>query len=254
MEKIDLLRPKVRQLAKELIDLCKESGYEIRVVETLRSIEEQDKLYAKGRTQPGEIVTNAKGGMSFHNYGVAFDICPIINGEFAWNRNDLFQIIGDIGTSLGLEWGGSWKGSWDKPHFEYSGGYKIEDFFNGRVDWTKFDTMAGNPPINESVPSVSVFSISRSLGYKMAGDDVKLLQQILNMDPDTQVATEGDGSPGHETKFFGALTEKAVQKFQVKHEIVQEGNPHTTGYGLVGPRTREALERVFKERLTRINP
>jgi peptidoglycan L-alanyl-D-glutamate endopeptidase CwlK len=38
-------------------------------------------LYAIGRTKPGKKVTKAKGGTSYHNYGLAFDIYPFINGK-----------------------------------------------------------------------------------------------------------------------------------------------------------------------------
>ena len=71
---------------------------------------------------------------------------------------------------------------------------------------------------------------------------MKRLQQLLNSDSDTRVASTGAGSPGSESQFFGALTEKAVQKFQVKYGIAKAGEP---GYGSVGPKTRAKLKEVF---------
>ena len=91
MAKLELLKPKVQELAEKLISECKNLGRQIIVTQTLRTIEEQDALYAQGRTRPGNIVTKAKGGYSLHNFGVAFDICPVVNGKAEWNDNALFK-------------------------------------------------------------------------------------------------------------------------------------------------------------------
>lgn len=140
MAKLELLKPKVRELAERLINECKNLGYQSTITQTLRTIEEQDALYAQGRTKPGNIVTYAKGGESFHNFGVAFDFCPIVNGKLDWNNLELFKKIGSIGKSLGLEWGGDWPTpKTDLPHFECKCGFTLKDFQNNKVDWKKFD-------------------------------------------------------------------------------------------------------------------
>lgn len=96
----------------------------------------------------------------------------------------------------------------------------------------------------ETAQSVSpVFNTTLLRG--MFSEAALQLQQLLNSDPDTQVATEGPGSPSNETTFYGSLTENAVQRFQVKHDIVSSGSPSTTGYGRVGPKTRIKLNEVF---------
>jgi len=100
------------------------------------------------------------------------------------------------------------------------------------------------PGIPSQVTGVSA-SFSRTLLRGMSGGDVKRLQQLLNSDPDTQVAASGVGSPGNETDFYGSLTAQAIQKFQAKYGIVSSGSPATTGYGLVGPATRAKLWVVF---------
>ena len=138
MAKLELLKPKIRGLAERLINECKNLGYQVTITQTLRTIEEQDALYAQGRTKPGNIVTKAKGGYSLHNFGVAFDICPIVNGKAAWNDTALFKKIGEIGVSLGLEWGGTWTSFPDLPHFQYLAGHSLADFRNNKVDWKKF--------------------------------------------------------------------------------------------------------------------
>lgn len=68
-----------------------------------RSIEEQNALYAQGRTKPGNIVTNAKRGQSNHNYGIAFDVAIWNGNTIVWDRD--WNKIGTIGKSCGLEWG-----------------------------------------------------------------------------------------------------------------------------------------------------
>ncbi len=138
MPNLNLLKPKVKALALELQKKCKEAEIDIVFTCTLRSVAEQNKLYAKGRTLPGKIVTNARGGESFHNYGVAFDICPVINGKAIFNDISLFNRVGKIGINLGLEWGGEWKKFIDKPHFQYTAGYSLNAFKNGKIDWRKF--------------------------------------------------------------------------------------------------------------------
>lgn len=138
MNKLDLLKPKVRRLALQLLAECRRQGLAAAITQTLRTIEEQDRLYACGRTAPGKVVTQARGGRSYHNYGVAFDFCPVKNGKADWKDLKAFDRIGAVGASLGLEWGGNWKGFKDRPHFQYVCGYSIDDFLKGKVDWKKF--------------------------------------------------------------------------------------------------------------------
>ena len=138
MNKLDLLKPKVKRLAEELIKSCKKEKIKILITQTLRAKEEQDILYAQGRTTKGSIVTNAKGGYSYHNFGVAFDFCPMVEGKPAWKNKKLFKQVGNLGVSLGLEWGGNWKTFQDLPHFQYRAGYTLKDFRNDKIDEDKF--------------------------------------------------------------------------------------------------------------------
>src|SRR3982751_4088052 len=90
--------------------------------------------------------------------------------------------------------------------------------------------------------SVSAATFSRSLKLGMKGADVLLLQQLLNKNPSTQVSLKGDGSPTHETTYFGLATYKAVIKFQelYKSEILTPAHL-TKGTGFVGPTTIKKL-------------
>ncbi|WP_438712313.1 M15 family metallopeptidase [Aquimarina muelleri] len=116
--RIDTLHPKIRTKAKEfIIRAQKELGIQLRVTSALRTWEEQTRLYNKGRSAPGKRVTNARAGQSYHNYGLAFDVVEIKNGKAIWN-NPNWQKIGELGKSIGFEWGGDWKKMVDKPHFQ----------------------------------------------------------------------------------------------------------------------------------------
>lgn len=130
--KIEDLHPHVASLCRKFIEQCKEAGVEVLVTSTYRDHESQNALYAQGRTAPGKIVTKAKGGQSFHNWKVAFDVVPLVNGKAIWNDEGLWRKIGQIGQEVGLEWGGNWKFQ-DKPHFQYTGGLTLADFQAGKT-------------------------------------------------------------------------------------------------------------------------
>lgn len=120
MRDITLCHPRLQVLAARLVDECNRKGLKIKIGETLRTVVEQNTLYAQGRTQPGNIVTNAPGSSysSYHQWGTAFDFYRN-DGQGAYNESGkFFDRVGAIGVSLGLEWGGNWKSIVDKPHFQ----------------------------------------------------------------------------------------------------------------------------------------
>lgn len=120
MRNISDLHPRLQELVAVLKVACAENGLVIGIGECLRTKAEQDALYAKGRTEKGSIVTNAKGSTysSMHQWGVAFDFYRN-DGKGAYKDTDgFFTKVGEIGKSLGLEWGGNWKSLVDKPHFQ----------------------------------------------------------------------------------------------------------------------------------------
>ena len=125
---LDELTPETRDKAKALIAGCLLEGIDIIVTSTYRSNESQAELYAQGRTTSGARVTNAGPGKSYHNYRVAFDVVPIVNGKAVWNDDDLWERVGAVGELADLEWGGSWTRFVDKPHFQNTGGLTIAQF------------------------------------------------------------------------------------------------------------------------------
>ena len=120
MRDITLCHPRLQTLAAELIKECAKQGLQIKIGETLRTVAEQDALYAQGRTKPGTIVTNAKGSSysSYHQWGTAFDFYRADGHGAYYDKDGFFTKVGKIGVTLGLEWGGNWKSITDKPHFQ----------------------------------------------------------------------------------------------------------------------------------------
>lgn len=144
LERIQLLHPKVRDEAEQIYkiiskELTGKSG--CRFTHTLRTFAEQNELYAKGRTKPGGIVTNARGGFSFHNYGLAIDIVLLkdnnldgIGEQAIWDtkvdidgdgKRDWIEVV-NVFKQFGWEWGGDWKFN-DPPHFQKTFGKSVRE-------------------------------------------------------------------------------------------------------------------------------
>lgn len=127
MRDINQLHPLLQVKVNELLELCKHNGISIKIGECVRTVAEQDALYAQGRSKPGAIVTNCAGATysSMHQWGVAFDFFLNMdidgdgqtNDDIYNNTTKIFEKVGKLGQSIGLEWGGSWKNK-DLPHFQ----------------------------------------------------------------------------------------------------------------------------------------
>lgn len=149
VDRIGLLHPTIRKSVLEMYSHCNEKllgkGVRLRFAYTLRTNEEQNALYAQGRTKLFDNagkrlgkVTNAKGGQSIHNYGLAFDIVIILDkdgdGKFetaSWDvkadndkngKSDWMEITNYF-KSKGWVWGGDWTTLKDAPHFEKTFGH-----------------------------------------------------------------------------------------------------------------------------------
>ena len=131
------LHPTVAAKATAHIAACKAEGIDLLITCTFRDREMQDHLYAQGRTDPGKIVTNAKGGQSAHNYKLAYDIVPMVYGKPVWNTTGddgkLWERVGELGEAQGLEWAGRWKTFREYPHFQFLGGHPLSYFQDGGV-------------------------------------------------------------------------------------------------------------------------
>jgi peptidoglycan L-alanyl-D-glutamate endopeptidase CwlK len=134
-QRVQLLHPSIRDEVKKLIEDA-ESGLPftaIRIVQGLRTFEEQDNLFSQGRTTPGNRVTNSKGGQSYHNYGLAIDFALIYdkdkNGTYeslSWDTLKDFDKDGEadwmevvnVFENAGYTWGGRFNSIKDNPHLE----------------------------------------------------------------------------------------------------------------------------------------
>ena len=131
--KIEDLHPKVAPMCRDFIERCKNAGIDILITSTYRDNESQAELYAQGRTVPGKKVTNAKPGQSWHNWRVAFDFVPIVNGKAQWNDTNTFNRCGEIAESCGLEWAGRWKSFKELAHCQFTGGLNLAAFQAGKT-------------------------------------------------------------------------------------------------------------------------
>lgn len=145
------LQPRVRAMAERLLADAAAAGIPLTVTFTLRSMATQAALYAQGRTCPGCVVTNARPGHSFHNYGLALDVVPsVLLALPSWGDTPAHQAhtdavwakLGVIGKALGFRWGGEFHSIKDRPHFEWSDGLTLAELRAGaRPSITTQDTV-----------------------------------------------------------------------------------------------------------------
>jgi len=133
------MRKDVADRTRAVITQMHAQGIYICVAQGFRSFAEQDALYAQGRTKPGNIVTNARGGQSNHNYGVAVDLCLYTQdgSDVIWTVEGNFRKVIAAMKGQGFKWGGDWVSFKDYPHFELYdvvGGQKPPADNGGAVD------------------------------------------------------------------------------------------------------------------------
>lgn len=129
---LDDLLPVVKLKAEAFKAACKAQNIDVLIYSTYRDNAAQAAEYAKGRSVPGHIVTNAKPGTSYHNWRCAFDFVPMVGGKEQWNDSALYLRCGIIAESVGLEWAGRWKSFRETAHCQYTGGLSISDLQAGR--------------------------------------------------------------------------------------------------------------------------
>ena len=150
---LTLLHPKLQALIPKIIAECAAQGLPVLITDGMRSKEEQDELYAQGRTKPGQIVTSVRYPNSMHNWGVAFDFCRNVKDREYDDTDNFFYRVAFVAKQYGLAWGGDWRSFKDKPHLqlaEYSadgttaylqGLYRTPEAFI--ATWKPAETVAG---------------------------------------------------------------------------------------------------------------
>jgi len=86
----------------------------------LRTAEEQNELYKKGRSKLDGFKKE-----SYHQSGNALDVVPYVDGAPSWDYDELMKVAvcmlqaaNDLG--IHITWGGSWTNGWDAPHYQVS--------------------------------------------------------------------------------------------------------------------------------------
>ena len=128
-------------LVNFMTELIKISPWNFKITAGVRTAEEQNRLYQKGRTAPGAKVTNVDGHklksnhqVKFDGLGYATDIGVIVNGEYkgSWKDFHYYQDIYNVAKEKGLlekygiEWGGNcWRTFKDAPHWQIKGADRV---------------------------------------------------------------------------------------------------------------------------------
>lgn len=125
IDKLAGVHPMLVEKVKRILYASAELGFPMLVTDGLRTDAEQAALYAKGRTAPGSIVTNADGVKKRSNhqakadgFGHAVDCCFLVNGRPSWDQKLPWALYGEMAKSQGLVWGGDWTSIVDRPHIE----------------------------------------------------------------------------------------------------------------------------------------
>ena len=137
------LHPDVKEKAELVKQIAWDQGILIRYTDGYRSFDSQDTIFQQGRTLPGPVVTNARSGQSYHNYGLAIDfVLTDAYGNAEWslerdaNGNGVsdWEDVGNIAKSVGFTWGGDWEDFVDYPHLQMDFDTSINDLQKGNHD------------------------------------------------------------------------------------------------------------------------
>lgn len=216
------VHPLVREKITKDIREAYSRGVYAQISSGYRSFAEQTRLYAKGRTAPGDVVTNAEAGESVHNYGLAVDFFIVSDdGQRAlWIVNQDWMTFVHIAKSMSFFWGGDWKSFVDNPHLQLTEGLGWRDLMAGSRPsfWGSYILPQG-PKAVDIVAAKADGLLERG----ESGQSVRELQKNLN-------------SLGYDLKvdgIYGQHTEDDVKDFQEKHDLKVDG--------IYGPNTRATL-------------
>lgn len=115
------LLPKAQIAVRKFLSVTKALNLDVKILSGTRTYDEQNFLYRKGRRgiKGQKKVTNARGGQSNHNFGIAWDIGIFDKGTYITTNKPYIDIAKLIMPSLeNLEWGGDWQSFKDVPHYQ----------------------------------------------------------------------------------------------------------------------------------------
>lgn len=177
--KLTGLLPVVKDATIKLIEHTYNLGIPILITQGFRTYAQQNDLYAQGRAKSGKIVTNAKGGYSNHNFGVAIDFCLLLSDgkNVSWDTlkdgnldslPDWSQVV-DVAKKLGFAWGGDWRSFKDLPHFEMTFGLTTEQYRAGK-----------RPTQTQINKAYKVINKVEGENEPMTADEKKLFDELKN--------------------------------------------------------------------------
>lgn len=217
MNQISDLHPRLQEKISALKSACNAKGLYIGISECLRTKAEQDALYAKGRTSPGNIVTNAKGSTysSQHQWGIAFDFYRN-DGTGAYNESgNFFENVGAIAKSIGLGWGGDWTSFKDRPHLYlpdwgstttklkqmYSTPEKFMSTWGNTNSNASFETSTTAASVSNQLVKTGQAHVNNFVQYGLSLDGIcgqntkkagiKVLQHAMNLDYGNTITEDG---------------------------------------------------------------
>ncbi|ASS95631.1 M15 family metallopeptidase [Peribacillus simplex] len=220
------MNPVVKASALEMVERAYTEGITVQISAGHRSLEEQAALYGQGRVYSYNgknysnlakpIVTNAKPGQSYHNFGLAIDYFIVSDdGKRAiWTVDSKWQRVAAIGKDLGFKWGGDWSSFKDYPHLEMTGGLSFTQLQAGKEPHLTFKLEKMEMPKTSKGDS-QIISIQNTLNSRY------------------KTAIEGDG-------FYGPKTRSALIK-GLQTELNKQFNKRLVVDGKWGPRTKTAI-------------
>lgn len=120
------LAVRAQRPAREFLQRVRAAGIGARIISGTRTYAMQDALYRQGRFgNPGPRVTNARGGQSNHNFGIAWDIGIFTAGGGYVTDGPPYDAAAAAGAAPELEWGGNWSSFVDKPHWQLATGLTL---------------------------------------------------------------------------------------------------------------------------------
>lgn len=213
----------VKASALEMIERAYTEGIAVQISAGYRSLEEQAALYGQGRiysyngknySDPAKpVVTNAKPGQSYHNFGLAIDFFLVSDDgrKAIWTVDSRWQRVAAIGKKLGFEWGGDWRTFKDYPHLQMTGGLTCTQLQAGKKPHltNRFKTTKGSKGDSQIIS----------------------IQETVNSRYKTNLAVDG---------FFGSKTRSALLK-GVQTELNKQYNHRLAVDGKWGPKTKSAM-------------
>jgi peptidoglycan L-alanyl-D-glutamate endopeptidase CwlK len=222
LERLDQLQRSVREAGLSAFQEAEEKGLGVMIASGLRTYAEQNELYAQGRTKPGKVVTNAKAGESYHNFGMAFDFCVVQRGQAVWDQtHPHWKQFVRIAKSHGFDWGGDWTNP-DYPHLQIKNALSLSSL--------KTRYPSGFVPGQAESHWLSRDELPLKRGHKNGRK--KLVSRLQR-----RLGIEDDGR-------FGEDTEEAVRAWQATHDEKGETVRRGSGLpddGIVHPKTWRAL-------------